>query len=349
MSTLYMNIVLFAMMVATAIAIVRMNKLFAVVMLSGVFSLLAAMLFIVLDAVDVAFTEAAVGAGISTVLMLGTIALVRDNENKTVRAGILPLIVVGITGLGMVYGTLDLPAFGALGAPAQVYLKPDYMARTVSEIDIPNVVTAILASYRGYDTMGEVVVVFTAGIAVLLLLSALQQRPAPTKTTIKTTIKKSIKTPIKNPAQANWQNHLILRVVTKMLVGLIILYAFYVQFHGDFSPGGGFQAGIIIAVAFILYGLVFGQNAVYQTLPPWVVHKILALGVLIYIGTGLATMALGGAFLDYGVFAPHHPSHGQHWGILAVELGVGITVAGVMISIYYVFSARTGPLRDTDW
>ena len=338
MSTLYMNIVLFAMMVATAIAIVRMNKLFAVVMLSGVFSLLAAMLFIVLDAVDVAFTEAAVGAGISTVLMLGTIALVRDNENKTVRAGILPLIVVGITGLGMVYGTLDLPAFGAADAPAQVYLKPDYMARTVSEIDIPNVVTAILASYRGYDTMGEVVVVFTAGIAVLLLLSALQQRPA------------SAPTPIKNPAtQANWQNHLILRVVTKMLVGLIILYAFYVQFHGDFSPGGGFQAGIIIAVAFILYGLVFGQNAVYQTLPPWVVHKILALGVLIYIGTGLATMALGGAFLDYGVFAPHHPSHGQHWGILAVELGVGITVAGVMISIYYVFSARTGPLRDTDW
>lgn len=337
MSTLYMNIVLFAMMVATAIAIVRMNKLFAVVMLSGVFSLLAAMLFIVLDAVDVAFTEAAVGAGISTVLMLGTIALVRDNENKTVRAGILPLIVVGITGLGMVYGTLDLPAFGAADAPAQVYLKPDYMARTVSEIDIPNVVTAILASYRGYDTMGEVVVVFTAGIAVLLLLSALQQRPA------------TAPTPIKNPAQANWQNHLILRVVTKMLVGLIILYAFYVQFHGDFSPGGGFQAGIIIAVAFILYGLVFGQNAVYQTLPPWVVHKILALGVLIYIGTGLATMALGGAFLDYGVFAPHHPSHGQHWGILAVELGVGITVAGVMISIYYVFSARTGPLRDTDW
>ncbi len=341
MSTLYMNIVLFAMMVATAIAIVRMNKLFAVVMLSGVFSLLAAMLFIVLDAVDVAFTEAAVGAGISTVLMLGTIALVRDNENKTVRAGILPLIVVGITGLGMVYGTLDLPAFGALGAPAQVYLKPDYMARTVSEIDIPNVVTAILASYRGYDTMGEVVVVFTAGIAVLLLLSALQQRPASAPA--------PIKTPIKNSDQANWQNHLILRVVTKMLVGLIILYAFYVQFHGDFSPGGGFQAGIIIAVAFILYGLVFGQNAVYQTLPPWVVHKILALGVLIYIGTGLATMALGGAFLDYGVFAPHHPSHGQHWGILAVELGVGITVAGVMISIYYVFSARTGPLRDTDW
>ena len=199
MSTLYMNIVLFAMMVATAIAIVRMNKLFAVVMLSGVFSLLAAMLFIVLDAVDVAFTEAAVGAGISTVLMLGTIALVRDNENKTVRAGILPLIVVGITGLGMVYGTLNLPAFGAADAPAQVYLKPDYMARTVSEIDIPNVVTAILASYRGYDTMGEVVVVFTAGIAVLLLLSALQQRPAPTKTTIKTTIKEFNKNSNKKP------------------------------------------------------------------------------------------------------------------------------------------------------
>ena len=204
----------------------------------------------------------------------------------------------------------------------------------------PNVVTAILASYRGYDTMGEVVVVFTAGIAVLLLLSALQQRPASAPTPIK-----------KPPTQANWQNHLILRVVTKMLVGLIILYAFLrPSFTGIFPRVAASKRGIIIAVAFILYGLVFGQNAVYQTLPPWVVHKILALGVLIYIGTGLATMALGGAFLDYGVFAPHHPSHGQHWGILAVELGVGITVAWCYdLHLLRVFCAYTAPLRDTDW
>ncbi len=145
------------------------------------------------------------------------------------------------------------------------------------------------------------------------------------------------------------QHHLILRVVTKMLVGAIILFAFYVQFHGDFSPGGGFQAGVIMAVAFILYGLVFGLAKVQQVFPPWLVHKMVALGVLIYAGTGYASLFLGYNFLDYAAFSPHHPSHGQHWGIFAVELGVGITVTGVMIAIYYAFASRPPPMKDEDW
>jgi len=144
-------------------------------------------------------------------------------------------------------------------------------------------------------------------------------------------------------------HHLILRVVTKMLVGAIILFAFYVQFHGDFSPGGGFQAGVIMAVAFILYGIVFGLNKVKQVFPPWLVHKMIALGVLLYAGTGVASLFLGYSFLDYDAFNPHHPSHGQHWGILAVELGVGITVTGVMVAIYYAFANRPPPMKDEDW
>jgi len=144
-------------------------------------------------------------------------------------------------------------------------------------------------------------------------------------------------------------HHLILRVITKLLVGTIILFAFYVQFHGDFSPGGGFQAGVIMAVAFILYGLVFGLNHVQRVLPPQVVHRMLALGVLIYAGTGVWNMLLGGEFLNYNIFSPEHPAHGQHSGILYVELGVGITVTGVMVAIYYAFAGRRPFIGDDDW
>lgn len=164
------------MLVATAIAIAVMTRLFAVVMLSGVFSLLAALLFVNMDAVDVAFTEAAVGAGISTVLMLGTIALTSRVERPTSRSPGIPLLVCVVTGMALVYGTLDMPNFGAADSPVQTHVGPDYLKESVKEIGVPNIVTAILASYRGYDTLGETVVVFTAGIGVLLLISGLRRK-----------------------------------------------------------------------------------------------------------------------------------------------------------------------------
>ena len=176
MTETIINVVLFAMLVTTAFAILRMQRLFAVVMLSGVFSLLTAMLFVTLDAVDVAFTEAAVGAGISTVLMLGTIALTSRTTKAPSHPKTLPLLLVLLTGAVLVYGTLDMPNFGDPNAPAQVHLAPHYLTESIEEIDVPNVVTSILASYRGFDTLGEVAVVFTAGIGVLLILSGLRRR-----------------------------------------------------------------------------------------------------------------------------------------------------------------------------
>ncbi|NOX40899.1 MAG: DUF4040 domain-containing protein [Alphaproteobacteria bacterium] len=164
------------MLVLTALAVVRMRSLFAIVMLSGVFSLLSALLLVTLDAVDVAFTEAAVGAGISTVLMLGTLALTSRFERASTRSAALPLFVVVVVGAVLIYGTLDMPNFGDPNAPAQLHVAPEYLARSPSEIGVPNVVTAILASYRGFDTLGETAVVFTAGIGVLLLLSGLRRR-----------------------------------------------------------------------------------------------------------------------------------------------------------------------------
>jgi multicomponent Na+:H+ antiporter subunit B len=134
--------------------------------------------------------------------------------------------------------------------------------------------------------------------------------------------------------------HRILRVITKLLLPLILLFALYVQFHGDFGPGGGFQAGVIFAAGIILYALVFGLDAARKALSPAAARRGMALGVLVYAGTGVATLLLGGDFLDYNRLDPAHPAHGQHLGILIVELGVGITVAATMVSLFYSFAAR---------
>ena len=172
------NVTLLAFLAITAVAMVRMTDLFAITMLFGIFSFLSAGLFVVMDAVDVAFTEAAVGAGISTVLMLATIALTKDkNEKQSDRhRPWLPLLVVIVTCAILVYGTLDIPAFGDPKAPNQTHLAPYYIEMSLAETGVPNIVTAVLASYRGFDTLGEVVVIFTAGISVLLLIGGQRRK-----------------------------------------------------------------------------------------------------------------------------------------------------------------------------
>jgi multicomponent Na+:H+ antiporter subunit B len=134
--------------------------------------------------------------------------------------------------------------------------------------------------------------------------------------------------------------HLIVRVVAKLLVPFILLFALYVQMHGDFGPGGGFQAGVIFATAFIVYAIVFGVGKTIRAMPLPVITAMVALGVIIYAGVGFAALATGGEFLNYGVFDSHDPAHGHHLGILLVELGVGITVAGVMLAIFLTFAER---------
>ncbi len=174
------NIILLALLAVTAIAAVRLHDLFAVAMMFGIYSLLAAVMFVLLDAVDVAFTEAAVGVGISTVLMLGTIGLVGRHERPSTRRSLLPLAVVVATGAALIYGTLDMPFFGDPSAPAHQHVAPFYITESPSQTGVPNVVTSILASYRGYDTLGELAVIFTAGVGVLALLG-LRRRKRPGK------------------------------------------------------------------------------------------------------------------------------------------------------------------------
>ncbi|MEX1107333.1 MAG: Na(+)/H(+) antiporter subunit B [Dongiaceae bacterium] len=134
--------------------------------------------------------------------------------------------------------------------------------------------------------------------------------------------------------------HLIVRVVTKILTPFILLFALYVQMHGDFGPGGGFQAGVIFATAFIVYAIVFGMIPTLRAMPAGMVAAMISLGVILYAGVGFAAIIAGGSYLDYSVFDTHDPAHGQHLGILLVELGVGITVSGVLMAIFFTFAER---------
>ena len=303
-----------------AIAAIRLRDLFAVAILFGIYSLMTAALFMDLHAVDVAFTEAAVGAGVTTVLTLSTLHLTKRWEGQHKHQPILPLLVVTITGAVLIYASLDAPMFGDPAAPVHQHVAPRYIEKGPQEVGMPNMVTAVLASYRGYDTFGETVVIFTAGLAVMLLLG-IQDGPQARR------------------GRNAIGDQVVLKVVVKLLIPLILLYGLYVQFHGDFGAGGGFQAGVIFATGFVLYDLVFGEGQARAVMKPNWLHRLAALGVLIYGGVGVTSMLLGKPFLDYSVLS-HDPVHGQHLGVLLVELGVGITVFSVILSIFYALSGR---------
>jgi len=325
MTSLWLNAVLLIFLFIISISILRTRKLFSAIMLTSLFSLLCAAVFVGLDAVDVAFTEAAVGAGISTVLMLGALALIgsnaEDRSHTSTHRKAFAMCVSLFTGAVLLYGTIDMPRFGDHRAPAHQHVAPRYINTSPQEIGLPNMVTSVLASYRGYDTMGETLVVFTAGIAVFGLLGNVLKRQR----------EKDVL-----PDVGEHDGEIVLGIFAKLMVAPIILFALYVQFHGDFGPGGGFQAGVIFAAALVLYALVFSVESLMLAVPLRAIRILMAAGITLYAGTGITTMLLGGQFLDYNLLA-HNPVHGQHYGVFIVELGVGISVGAVMLSLFYSF------------
>jgi multicomponent Na+:H+ antiporter subunit B len=339
--SLIVDIALLAMLLVIAGAIMFTRSLLASILLMSVYSLVVAVWFVVLDAPDVAFTEAVVGAGVSTIVLLGATLLARaETEKRSWRNIIVPLIVALGTGAILVYAATGLPEFGDAASPANQHVGRAYLETTPKEIGVPNVVTAVLASYRGFDTLGETVVIFAAGIGVALMLGFGERSLVGRE-------------PVASPR--NGDHHVVLRVAAKLLIPLIALCAFYVQFHGDLGAGGGFQAGVILAVAVILHALVFGLRDTMAAVKPGFARGAAALGVLLYSGVGIVSIVNGGDFLDYDrLFTPEieaqipdwilpsdHAHHwGQHFGILLVELGVLLTVAATMVTIFYAFAGR---------
>jgi len=327
MMTIVFSLFLLTMLVLVAVAILRTDNLFTAVMLSGIFSLLMAANFFVLDAADVALTEAVIGAGISTVLFLGALALTAEKDRSPPVGSWVPLISASALGAVIIYGVLQAPRLGDPNAVVHNHVAPWYLEKTPELIDVPNVVTAVLASFRGYDTLGEVFVVFIACMGVMALLGRVRPR------------RDSIKLTEYEERSRNLRHHLIPRIVGKMLVPFIVLFGLYVQFHGDFGPGGGFQAGGLIAAGVILYSLLEGDWRGRELVPEWFSSLLVALGALLYAGVGVACMLKGGHFLNYSVLF-EDPIKGQHVGILLVELGVGMTVTGVMITVFHAFARR---------
>jgi multicomponent Na+:H+ antiporter subunit B len=386
--------VLLILVTITAIAIIEVRNLYASAMLTSVYSLLMALVWVNMHSMDVAFTEAAVGGGISTILLIGTLVhTAREERPIKVRVHWKALLVTALTGAALVYGTFDMPRFGDPHAPIHHYRVPEMMAQTVGFANgtrgkqappegfdarayrsfngkvadvpddptdtawretsvlaqdgviipkvighaahapahddaahhqhppddfnghVPNSVTSLLAAYRGYDTMFETTVIFTAGVSLIMLLRR-PRRQGDTQTS------------------APMVDQTILRVVTKMSVPFILLFGLYVITHGELGPGGGFQGGVVIACAFILYALIFGRPALYRVLPPPVIDLLTGLGVLVYSGTGAACLLLGGNFLDYAMLNRLSPGDGESLGMTLVEYGVGITVSMVMLNIF---------------
>ena len=319
------GIFLLTLLIITALGIVQARNLFGAVMLSGIFSLQIALVFFVLDAADVALTEAAVGAGIATVLFLSALSLTRDYERRWSKHRAAAIPVVLVLAAVIIYASKDMPLFGDPSAPVHQHVAPWYLEKTAELIDVPNVVTAILASFRGYDTLGELFVITIAGVGVMFLLGVPWQRSNEAVPAVD---------------REHLRHHLIPQVVGRLLMPFIVLFGLYVQLHGDYGPGGGFQAGALIAAGVILYALLEGERAALRLVPGRLLLGLIVGGGLLYGGVGVVAMLLGGQFLDYSVLSANAVA-GQHLGILLVELGVGMTVTGVLISIFHAFAART--------
>jgi len=321
----YIHIIILCFLLLTSFAIVRMRDLFSIVMLMGVYGLLSASFFVLMDAVDVALTEAAVGIVISPLLLLSTLAATGRYEKKKRQQPFLALIVAVFTGALLIYGTLEMPPFGSADTPANRHVASYYINQSYAETGIPNLVSSVLASYRGYDTLGELFVIFTAGAGVLALLGLKIKSPKKSRSTVL--------------PPSSMSRHHILRIVSKMLIPLILLFGLYVQFHGDFGPGGGFQAGAIFASGMALYAMIFGLQTTMRVFSRAWLEFFAAVGLLLYGGTGVVSILSGKNFLDYSVLS-QSPTDAQHLGILLVELGVGITVASVILLVFMFFASH---------
>lgn len=314
---------LLTLLVIVALAIIQTSNLFVAVMLTSIFSLLMAANFFILDAADVALTEAAVGAGVTTVVFLSALALTAQREKRYPVGRRVGLVVVVVTALLLIHATFDKPRLGDPEAPVHQHVAPWYLDNTYELMGFPNVVTAVLASYRGYDTLGEVFVVFAAAIGVLFILDA-GGRPNPAYGERKRT---------------GLRHHLIPQSVGGLIVPFIILFGLYVQFHGEYGPGGGFQAGAIVATGIMLYALLEGERAALRAIPWPALKGLIIGGAMLYGLTGVVCMMLGGSFLDYSVLM-EDPVKARQVGIITIELGVGMAVCGSLLSIFHAFAAR---------
>ncbi len=265
----------------------------------------------------------------------------------------IALITILLMGGLLFYGLPDFPDWGDPTSPASTHVSPYYIEHGAADTHAPNIVTAVLADYRGYDTMFETAVIFSAGLACFFLLRTFRQKSAETKlyrhipTGVTLRIEKGGKKPAGSeefePIDSQWVPYdMIINLTCRLIVPFVQLFALYVIAHGHYSPGGGFQGGVIFGAAIILYAIATDLRSVFRRLQEKTAMLFSAAGVLIYAGTGVLCLLLGGKFLDYGWLAEFlgtDPVMARSHGILIVEIGVGLAVMAVMVMLYYNLSS----------
>lgn len=252
----------------------------------------------------------------------------------------------------LLVGTTDFPDWGDPRSPASMHVSPYYIEKSLKDTSVPNIVTAVLADYRGFDTMFETTVIFSAGIACFFLLRAKRKKPAvrfyrhiPTGITIR--IEKGGRLPDESKMfermDALWTPHdVIIKTTSRLVFPFILIFALYVIAHGHHSPGGGFQGGVIMGAAVIMLAISYDLRSAIRKMSEKAAGLLSAAGVFIYAGTGALCMLLAANFLDYSALAAIlgvDPVTARSHGVLIVEIGVGITVMAVMVWIYYNVSS----------
>jgi multicomponent Na+:H+ antiporter subunit B len=268
---------------------------------------------------------------------------------------VLGLIIVALVGAALVYATLDFPAFGDPNSPASLHVSPRYIEKTIEETAVPNAVTSVLADYRGYDTMFETTVIFSAGAACFLLLRISRRRPTArpgqyrhrlTGLTFRIKDGGEILLPLREfePLESIWTPYdFIIEKVCRYMVPFIQLFGLYVIAHGHESPGGGFQGGVILGASIILLSISHNLRTALERMGEKASALFSPVGVLIYAGTGAVCLVLGYNFLDYqalAVLLPGGPIMARSHGIFMVEVGVGMAVMGTMVWIFKNLASR---------
>lgn len=258
-------------------------------------------------------------------------------------------IIFFIMGGLLFYSMLEFPAWGDPQSPPAMHLSPYLIEHAMADTSVPNVVTAILADYRSYDTMFETIVIFTAGLVCTFLLRTFKSRPVESRmyrhipSGITLRIEKGGKVPEDSEhferIDSVWvPQDVVVRTTCRMIIPFIAVFALYVIAHGHHSPGGGFQGGVIIGASIVLFCIGFNLRSAVRVISEKRIIILCSLGVMIYAGTGFICLILGGNYLDYTALAPllrTDPVTAHSHGILIVEIGVGIAVSSVMVILYY--------------
>jgi len=340
LSNYLLNLVIF-LLIIISIKIIIAKDLLEAVIYTSVFSLLIGVSYLLMDAPDVAMTEAALGACLSTCVYLNLLRKLPANlkiiqRTKIIQASFVCLLfVVTLTYMGM-----ELYSYGDANTPLQTHLTKYYIENTGKDIGIPSFVAAILASYRGYDTLGETSVILIAGISVLLVLS---RKPNDVIPWFDHGIQKKIKEDWKqwqDQGMTKLKAYPIIKNITAFIVPYIILYSLYIQLNGESSPGGGFQAGVIFASSLIAYDLVFGNQKLNCYFSVNTLAIIAVLGIMIYGFIGTISLFFNDNYLNYYSLTNFVGDKlaAQHIAIFIVEIGIGLTVAAVMYLIYNLFN-----------